>query len=292
MCRVFGAVASDPISVHYELVDAPNPMIRLSEDHDSGWGLAAYRDIGQAEPLTERFAVAAHTDGRFDAATDMRGRIFNAHVRRATLGGLCVENTHPFEYGPYSFAHNGTILDFRSLLRPGMAEPRGQTDSECFFMRLMHEFDPTDPVRSLRGIIATIVAGYTFSGLNFIFSDGNMLYAYRLGIFELYWTTRPGVAMVASEKLTNEYWHCAQQDVLLTLDPEAPEDVRAERLLGDMLLSSAQIERLEPDSQMRGAERGAWAADYALRVGNMSGMAQSPLRAARTQGPQRAPISA
>ena len=111
MCRVFGAVASDPISVRYELVDSVNPMIRLSEDHDSGWGLAAYRDVGQAAPMTERFAIAAHTDNRFDTATEMRGRIFNAHVRRATLGGLSTENTHPFEYGPYTFAHNGTILN-------------------------------------------------------------------------------------------------------------------------------------------------------------------------------------
>jgi predicted glutamine amidotransferase len=254
--------------------------------------LAAYRDVGQAAPLTERFAIAAHNDNRFEAATEMRGRLFNAHVRRATLGGLSTENTHPFEYGPYSFAHNGTILDYRSMLRPGMDQPRGETDSECFFLRLMHEFDPVDPVRSLRGVCATIVAGHTFSGLNFVFSDGIKLYAYRLGIFDLFWTTRPGVALVASEKLTSEAWHCAQQDVLLTLDPEEPEDVHAERLLGDMLLGAARIERLEPDASMRGAERGAWAADHATRVGNMNGMARSPVRASRAAEGQVAPISA
>jgi predicted glutamine amidotransferase len=285
MCRVFGAVASDPISVRYELVEAANPMIRLSEDHDSGWGIAAYRDVGQAAPLTERFAIAAHADNRFEAATEMRGRIFNAHVRRATLGGLSVENTHPFEYGPYSFAHNGTILDYRSMLRPGMGDPFGETDSECFFLRLMHEFDPVDPVRSLRGVVAAVLAGHTFSGLNFVFSDGNKLYAYRLGIFELFWTTRPGVSLVASEKLTNELWHCAQQDVLLTLDPESPEEVHAERLLGDVLLSTARIEKLEPDASMRGAERGKWAADHAVRVGNMNG-------SARAQRPRAVPSSA
>jgi glutamine amidotransferase len=287
MCRVFGAVASDPISVRHELVEAANPMIRLSEDHDSGWGMAAYRDVGQAAPLTERFAIAAHNDNRFDAATDMRGRIFNVHVRRATLGGLSEANTHPFEFGPYTFAHNGTILNYRSLLRPGMVEPFGETDSECFFLRLMHEFDPVDPVRSLRGIVATIVAGHTFSGLNFVFSDGNKLYAYRLGIFELFWTTRQGVAMVASEELTNESWHCVQQDVLLTLDPDEPEEIHAERLIGDMLLGTARIEKLEPEAAMRGAERGAWAADHATRVANVNGRAPSPLRAA-----DRAPISA
>lgn len=266
MCRVFGAVASDPISIRHELIESSNPLIRLSEQHDSGWGLAAYEEVGQPAPVTERFATAAHSDARFDAATAITGRIFNAHVRRATLGGLSPQNTHPFEFGPYSFAHNGTILNYRGLLRPGMPQPRGETDSETFFLRLMNEFDPADPVRSLRGTVATIVAGHKFSGLNFVFSDGIKLYAYRLGIFELHWSTRRGVAMVASEQLTNEAWHSVQQDVLLTLDPEAPEEIHAQRLIGDMLLETAQIERLEPDADMRGAERGEWASKFAAQV--------------------------
>jgi glutamine amidotransferase len=248
------------------LVESINPMIRLSEDHDSGWGIASYRDVGQAAPISERFALAAHNDNRFTAATDLRGRIFNVHVRRATLGGLSDENTHPFEFGPYTFAHNGTILGFRNLLRPAMGEPVGQTDSECFFMRLMHDFDPIDPVRSLRATVAAIIAGHTFSGLNFVFSDGQKLYAYKLGIFDLWWTSRRGVSLVASEPLTDESWHAAQQDVLLTLDPENPEEVFSERLLGDHLLGIARIERLEPDPSLKGDERGAWAANFATEV--------------------------
>lgn len=263
MCRVFGAVATDPISVRHELVESTNPMIRLSESHDSGWGMAAYRELLQPAPTTERFAVAAHSDARFDNATNLRGRIFNVHVRRATLGGLSDENTHPFEFGPYSFAHNGTILGFNRLLRPGMGAPRGQTDSECFFLRLMADFNPEDPVRSLRSTVAALIAGHTFSGVNFVFSDGVKLYAYRLGIFELWWTTRRGVAMVASEPLTGERWHATAQDVLLTLDPEHPEEVIAERLVGDELAAVARIKRLEPDPEMRGEERGEWAANFA-----------------------------
>lgn len=269
MCRVFGAVSSDPISVRHELLEADNPLIRQSEDHDSGWGMAVYRDLGQAAPLTERFAVAAHADGRFAPATEMQGRIFNVHVRRATLGGLSDANTHPFEYGPYSFAHNGTIEGYRALIRPGMPEPFGDTDSECFFLRLIHELDPENPVRSIRGVVAAIVAGHRFSGLNFVFSDGQKLYAYKLGVFELFWSNRPGVAMVASEKLTSDLWYMAQQDVLLTLDPENPEDVHAERLLGDMLLESARIERLEPDAALKGAARGQWAAEHAALLANV-----------------------
>lgn len=225
--------------------------------------MASYRDVGSDAPRVERFSVAAHSDNRFDTATTIEGQIFNVHVRRATLGGISPENTHPFEYGPYTFSHNGTILDYRALLRSGMPEPKGQTDSEHFFLRLINDYDPEDPVRSMRGVAAAILAGSVFSGLNFIFSDGIKLYAYRLGIFELYWATRPGMAMVASEKLTGEEWHCVQQDVLLTLDPEAPEEIHAERLLGDMLIDQARIEKLEPEPTLKGAERGEWAAKRA-----------------------------
>lgn len=273
MCRVFGAVAAAPISIRHELVEATNPLIVQSEDHDSGWGVAAYADVGAEAPHIERFPMAAHADGRFDAVTGLQGRIFNAHVRRATLGGISPENTHPFDLGPYTFSHNGTILNYRSLLMRDMPEPKGDTDSECFFLRLMNAFDPEKPVNSIRGVIATLVAGHTFSGLNFVLSDGIKLYAYRLGVFDLFWATRRGMSMVASEELTPEKWHCVQQDVLLTLDPENPEEPHAERLIGDMLLEQARIEKLEPEPTLKGAARGEWAARHAVEAASTNGAA-------------------
>lgn len=290
MCRIFGAVAARPVSVRYELLEAANPLVGQSVSHDSGWGVAAYRDPGCDAPTIERFPMAAHSDGRFAAATELQGRIFNAHVRRATLGGLSAENTHPFDFGPYTFAHNGTILDFRSLLRRGMSEPAGETDSECFFLRLMNEYDPEDPVRSLRGVVATVVASTTFSGLNFLFSDGVRLYAYQLGVFSMHWCARRGMAMVASEPITEERWHRVQQDVLLTLDPERPEDVVSERLLGDILLETARIEPLEPDASLSGAERGAYAAQRARRqIGRRAGMGASARSGDTNRGGVTAP---
>lgn len=261
MCRVFGAVAASPISSEYELLTAPNPLIRQSENHDSGWGMAVYPDVTGDRPAIERFPVAAHTDHRFPLATGMRGRIFNVHVRRATLGGLTAANTHPFELGPYTFSHNGTILNFLSLLRTGMEPPHGETDSEHMFRRLMHEYDPDDAAGSFRRLVASVVASSVFSGLNFLFSDGERLYAYRLGLFDLFWTTRKGVCLVASERLTNERWHCVQQDVLLTLDPLHPEEPHAERLIGNALVERSRIEKLEPPSSLSGAARGAYAAE-------------------------------
>jgi predicted glutamine amidotransferase len=270
MCRVLGCVAAEPISLRHELLFAENPMIRQAEDHDSGWGMAVYRRVDGAPPSVCRFPKAAHTDLEFRTATDTRGRIFNVHVRRATMGGLTPENTHPFCLGNYSLSHNGTIIRFPALLERGVKQPAGTTDSEHLFNFLMRDLDPGDVAGSLRHAVQTVIERSSFSGLNFLFSDGERLYAYRLGIFELHWLPRPGQLLVASERLTDEKWHEVRQDVLLTLDPDDLEEPHAERLVGDDAVARANIEKFEEGSELRGSERGAFAEERAARLATAS----------------------
>jgi predicted glutamine amidotransferase len=264
MCRVFGCVAAEPVSIRHELLEASNPLIRQSEDHDSGWGMAVYERGEGAEPRVVRFPESAHADGEFRNATEMRGRMFNVHVRRATMGALSVQNTHPFCLGSYTLGHNGTIVRYPRLLEQGMRQPEGDTDSEHLFNLLMHDFDDGDPVACLRETMRVAVQRSPFSGLNVLFSDGERLFAYRLGLFELHWLARPGQLLVASEQVTDEAgWHSVQQDVLLTLDPKDLEEPHAERLLGDELLGRAEIRKVDLAPHLRGAERGAAAAERA-----------------------------
>ncbi len=263
MCRVFGCVATEPVSIRHELLEAENPLIRQSEDHDSGWGTAAYARADGGPPQLVRFPEAAYSDGEFVAATGLRGRIFNVHVRRATMGDLSLENTHPFCLDRYTLGHNGTIVAYPRLLEPGVQPPAGDTDSEHLFNLLMHRYDAADPVASLRRALGTAVERSPFSGLNVLFSDGEKLYAYCLGRFDLYWVARPGQLLVASEKLTGETWHSVGQDVLLTLDPDDLEEPHAQRLLGDEIVAGADIRRVDKAPHLRGAERGAAAAERA-----------------------------
>jgi hypothetical protein len=145
-----------------------------------------------------------------------------------------------------------------------MRRPEGDTDSEYLFNLLMHDFDDGDPVACIRETIRRAVECSPFSGLNILFSDGEKLFAYRLGLFELHWNARPGQLLVASERLTNEPgWHSVQQDVLLTLDPNDLEEPHAERLLGDELLARAQMQKVDLHPHLRGAERGAAAEERA-----------------------------
>jgi len=267
MCRVFGCVAADPISVRHDLLEADNPLIRQSEEHDSGWGMAVYRRADGAEPRCVRFPEAAHQDEEFLEATSLEGRLFNVHVRRATMGGLAAENTHPFCLGPYSFGHNGTIVRYPKLLTDGVRKPAGQTDSEAFFNYLMRDFDPGHARRCLREAVRRVIKIGPFSGINFLFADGERLYAYKLGIFELHWAARDGSLAVASEALTaNERWHRVQDDVLLVLDPRNLDEPHAEHLVGESWVERAEIIPMEEGKHLRGGERGDFAAARAAEI--------------------------
>jgi glutamine amidotransferase len=246
MCRVLGSVAAEPVSLRHELLDAANPLIRQSEQGDSGWGMAAYRRAEGEEPRCMRFPERAAADGELDGAASTEARLFNVHVRRATIGGLSSANTHPFCLGPYSFSHNGTILHFTRLFDPAVEPPGGDTDSEHLFRLVMHHIDSAEPIEGLRYAVKATIERFPFSSLDFLFSDGERLYAYRLGPREMHWLARPGQLLVASERVTdNEDWHSVKQDVLLVLDPRNPDAPHAERLVGDELLALADIRELD-----------------------------------------------
>jgi glutamine amidotransferase len=238
MCRVLGSVAAEPVSLRHELLEAANRFIRPA-DGDDGWGMSAYLRAEGEEPHCRRFPAATSCD---DQAADTRARLHNVHVRRATIGDLTPENTHPFCLGPYSFSHNGTVRNIAQLSDPNIGETAGETDSEHLFRLVMHHLDSADPVDGIRYAMQATIERYPFSSLSFLFSDGERLYAYRLGHCELHWLARPGQLIVASERLTeDETWHSVRQDVLLVLNPHDPEQPHAERLVGDDLLARADI---------------------------------------------------
>jgi prepilin-type processing-associated H-X9-DG protein len=281
MCRLFGAAATAPVDISFELLRADNPIIDQSERHDSGWGVAHYEN-GTA--TVERFAQAAHADPDFPQAARAIARLIMVHVRRATFGGLRLENTHPFSRGPYTYCHNGTILRPSRLIELSDRSPVGDTDSEHFFNLLLTLLDPDDVVGSLRRTVEHVCDRCRFSALNFLFCDGHRLYAYRLGIYRMYWLVRnldleadtrthyhlhlerphgEHVALVSSVKLTDdEPWGEFDQDELLICDSDDPDHPRLERLLGNR---AAEVEFVPLDAleHLSGEERGRWAAERA-----------------------------
>src|ERR687897_673492 len=113
-----------------------------------------------------------------------------------------VEAENPLIRSPS--AHKGAIMLYPPLLDPGVPPPAGDTDSEAFFNFLMAHYDASKPIDSLRRAIRTTVERSPFSGLNFLFSDGDRLFAYRLGPFELPWVPPPRQPLGPSRKIPGE----------------------------------------------------------------------------------------
>lgn len=201
MCRLYAMHATEPTRVECGLVHAQNALMVQGQGdaeglvHGHGWGVADYPD---GVPVVERQTWAAwHGEHFAKAAARTYARTAVAHVRRATVGPAHLDNTHPFVFGRYIFAHNGTLPAFEAL-RHRLLEAtdpvhrnhiQGQTDSEHVFMYLMTLWSH----RPQLSLLDTVVEGLTQImswceavapgrkvGLNIVLTDGDQLIASRL----------------------------------------------------------------------------------------------------------------
>ncbi len=112
---------------------------RRPADQPLGWGLGFYQAgevLLRRRPLDDREEIDLA-----EAAEDVRADVLLGHLRRASVGALRTENTHPFRYRSWLWAQTGTIDGFERLRgRLLEAQPeflrrnvRGETDSELFF---------------------------------------------------------------------------------------------------------------------------------------------------------------
>jgi glutamine amidotransferase len=158
MCRLFGFRSVIPSQVHRSLVAADNALGAQSEAHPDGWGVAFYVD---GSPHVTRMPSTALDDHLFHRLSGIvSSETVLAHVRRATNGDKTVLNCHPFQYGRWTFAHNGDIPGFaekRAALLQEVA-PRlrrfilGDTDSEVIFFILLSHLQRHGPLSSRHGV--------------------------------------------------------------------------------------------------------------------------------------------
>ena len=202
----------------------------LSKEHPDGWGIA-WGQQGQGWNL-HRSLLRADDDLEFHhLASQALGDIIVAHVRQKTRGDVAIQNTHPFESAPWIFTHNGTVNNVGFLDAHTSSERRagiqGDTDSERLFAFLMTRIDAliAEQWGAREGIDQTLREATReldqlpqFGTASFLLSDGNVLYAHRLGA-PLYLLQRqrsdesgyaecasnPSVA-VTTEPITDEDW--------------------------------------------------------------------------------------
>lgn len=229
---MFGLVAARPVALKVLLRDAPRSLSTLSREHKDGWGIATHAPDGWT--LHKSTACAAACPRYDEVASGTEATMLIAHVRQKTVGETALSNTHPFQRGPFVFAHNGTVKDVARVLalasRERAAEVTGDTDSERLFAFVATRIDEAGDVE--RGVIAAVRELHAMrevGSVNFLFSCGGRLYAHRLGrslhVLERHATReqrRTPAVVVASERLTDEAWTELPERTLVVIEPSGP----------------------------------------------------------------------
>ena len=136
MCRLFGLSAGmERVHATFWLLDAPDSIEFQGRRNRDGTGLGFFADDGTA--VVDKQAEPAYSDVEFIAEARLaESTTFIAHVRKATVGALKEENTHPFSINGMIMAHNGGFEELHLIeaeLGEHRALVRGDTDSERYF---------------------------------------------------------------------------------------------------------------------------------------------------------------
>ncbi|RYE66869.1 MAG: class II glutamine amidotransferase [Oxalobacteraceae bacterium] len=185
MCQLLGMNCNVPTDIVFSFTGFAHRGGHTDTHHD-GWGIAFFEGTGVRHFVDHQAAVASPI-AELIKRYPIKSTNVIAHIRKATVGQVALENCHPFVrelWGRYwVFAHNGDLKGFAPVL-DGAFRPVGTTDSElafCFLLQsLRREFGDTAPTRAaLAGALERIIPGIAAHGtFNMMLSDGTALYTH------------------------------------------------------------------------------------------------------------------
>ena len=200
MCRWVGYLGS-AIAPRELLHDPRHSLIEQSRRHapnmeipnGDGTGLGWYEH--RAEPALFRSITPAWGDENLlELATEIRTRLFLAHVRAGTGTPVQQTNCHPFRYRNWLFVHNGHVAAYQRLRRDLLLAVRpdlfgniaGSTDSELLFHLALTFGLTEDPILGIARMAGFVEATAAEAGVDepalqmtVGVSDGARLYAVR-----------------------------------------------------------------------------------------------------------------
>ena len=191
MCQLLGMNANTPTDVMFSFTG----LATRAHEHKDGFGIAFFEQKGVrlfVDPHSAVDSPVADMVRRYPIRSDN----VIAHIRKATVGRVALENTHPFQRELWGrhwvFAHNGNLKAFAPRLHAAF-RPVGDTDSEAAFCWLMQELAKAhagvpsvdELSRTLRDLLPWLASHGTF---NMLLSNGQALWAY--GTTKLVWLQR------------------------------------------------------------------------------------------------------
>lgn len=157
-----------------------------TDHHQDGWGIAFFEGSGCRIFLDDKPAAQSRV-AELVRQYPIRSTHVIAHIRKASVGRVSIENCHPFQRELWGrhwvLAHNGDLEKFEPAFK-GDYRPVGQTDSErafCYILEaLKREFPSSKPApeklyKTLSAITLEIAAYGTF---NYLLSDGESFFAH------------------------------------------------------------------------------------------------------------------
>lgn len=181
MCRLLGYCARDEAAVADLISDEGlGQLIALSQLHSDGWGMAWYEGT---EPVIRKSPLRADEPEFEKLARQPLGDLGLVHLRWATPGlAVSDDNTHPFNYGSYVFAHNGAVHPQHRLgeiLAPEWeAQVGGTTESERYLLLIMSRLQQYggDAIAAIADAASDIERQFAPNSLNAILLSPQYLY--------------------------------------------------------------------------------------------------------------------
>lgn len=138
MARLFGFLGNRA-DLGARVLEMESAALCVRQPAAVGWGIGFHQGgevLLRRRPIDDRAEIDVAA-----LASDVRTDALVGHVRVPTVGGQRTENTQPFRYRQWLFAHTGTVPAFGAL-RDRLFESlpeflrrdvRGETDSELLF---------------------------------------------------------------------------------------------------------------------------------------------------------------
>ncbi len=213
MCELLGMSCNVPTDVRFSFSGLIERGGRTGP-HRDGWGIAFYEGRG-CRTFHDPNPGYQSEIANLVRTHSLKSLNVICHIRKATIGRVCLENTHPFTrelWGrSWTFAHNGHLKAVKDWPL-GFYKPIGTTDSEhafCWMLDQIRRRHPTPPKRerTLRRLIRALAERLSAMGtFNMMLCDARYLYCYCST--DLTWLTRRapfGKASLIDTELTVDF---------------------------------------------------------------------------------------